>query len=174
MKASLLWTLLLFVLVLSAFQRNSDKELKKTDAKAKKCYYLIPDFYDVISRDSGDSLLVFECYDSSRKAIWQEDIHAFPKVSYITYKRYYYDTTRMKEDSLYGEIPTREDRLIAEYFKLNKNSWLRKTAGSASTDTLLEFRDEIVRRDTFRAYPGMLPGSRYNLYYVAYYKTLKQ
>ncbi len=177
MKVFLLWTLVCSTLTVMAFQRNNGNtrnEEKKMDAKAQKSYYLVPDFYDVVGRDSGDSLLVFECYDSAGKDIWQTDTSAFSKVSYIAYKRYYYDTARMIEDSLYGEIPTREDRLIAEYFKWGKTAWIKKVACSHATDTLWEYRNEIVKRDTFRAYPGILPGSRYNLYYVAYFKTGKK
>jgi hypothetical protein len=173
-KALLPGLLLLSSLILLAFQRNSKNEVKKMDAKAKKGHYLVPDFYDMISRGSGDSLLVFECYDSSGKAIWQDASGFSFKAIYITYKRFYYDTTRMTEDSLYGEIPTREDRLIMEYFKWGNNAWLRKAAGSKLMDTLIEYRDQIVKRDTVRAYPGTLPASLYNLYYIDYYKTAKK
>ena len=85
MKVFLLWTLVCFTLTVMAFQRNNGNnrnEEKKMDAKAQKSYYLVPDFYDVVGRDSGDSLLVFECYDSAGKDIWQTDTSAFSKVSY--------------------------------------------------------------------------------------------
>ena len=111
--------------------------------------FLVPDFYYLDTLRKGDTTFAYVCYDDRDSVINADTVEDFVNISYMSLFKSYIDYLHTYRD--HGKLIPLPVSLITErYDRIADDKWTNISYPSNKYTQLQEFRDDIVRIDTFK------------------------
>ena len=112
-------------------------------------HFLIPEFYFYDTVFRADSAFVCEIFDGRDSVINPDTLHDFGNARFISIFKYYIDHAHTYRDNDGKQQPLPVVNMVQRYQRLGKEKWMSIGYPGNKYSELREYRDNIVRTDTF-------------------------
>ena len=111
--------------------------------------FLVPEFYYPDTLYKGDTAFSFAAYDTRDSVLNTDTVPDFARVSFLSLFKSYTDHLHTYRDNNGQQQPLPVSIIVQRYDRLGGNKWSYITYPENKYSELKEYKNEIVRTDTF-------------------------
>ena len=132
--------------------------------------YLVPEFYFTDTMRKGDTTFAYVCYDTRDSVLNVDTVYDdFANVHYLSLYKSFIDHIHTYRDNG-KDKPLPVSLIVHRYDRLSVNRWSSITYPENKYEELGEFKNDIIRVDTFRDEDTTMHLTIESIY--SYYKTV--